>query len=63
MKTRKSGQNWGDCPENSDVTEAAKQKCDGQTKCNFHGDNAIAGDPCYGIEKYTEIRWKCVSPD
>ena len=58
----KRGENWKDCPVNADVTAAAKQACDGQTKCNFHGDNSHAGDPCSGVQKYTEIRWKCVSP-
>ena len=38
----KRGENWKDCPVNYDVTTAAKQACDGQTKCNFHGDKSHA---------------------
>jgi hypothetical protein len=48
------------CSDNFDITDDAREQCNGLDSCNYHGNNAVAGDPCGGISKYTELVWRCL---
>ena len=48
------------CGSTADQTANAKAKCDGEKSCTYHGTNAVAGDPCSGVEKHTVIEYSCV---
>ena len=53
-------QKYVTCGSTADHTANAKAKCDGQESCSYHGVNAVAGDPCKGVEKHTVIEYSCV---
>merc|ERR1712115_127060 len=57
---RPDGKHMGQCNGEADHTEAVKEACEGQESCIYHGNNQVAGDPCWGIVKYTVINYSCV---
>jgi hypothetical protein len=44
----------------ADHYDAVAAACDGKRKCGYHGHNRVAGDPCRGVAKHTEIKYSCV---
>ena len=42
------------------LTAQAKTTCDLKQSCRFVGNNGMMGDPCYGVHKYTKIRFWCI---
>ena len=53
------GQTSMKCATSMDHTDAVAAACDGKSSCRYHGTNKIAGDPCFGVEKHTEIEYTC----
>lgn len=50
------------CANTVDHTKDVKQACGNKNSCTYDG-GAVAnqhGDPCFGVEKHTEIIYKCV---
>ena len=41
-------------------TQRVRDVCNGLDECTYHGHNTVAGDPCYGIDKYTVIHYSCI---
>merc|ERR1712038_761293 len=35
------------------------QNCDGKQSCILRASNSIFGDPCFGVEKYLEVAYRC----
>ena len=58
------GNNFGNCGQalfcQVDLTNYAKDECDGNRKCSFTGDRTIAGDPCPGFQKFTFVSYDCI---
>merc|ERR1719383_1149169 len=52
---RPDGRHMGECNGEADYTQAVIDACEGEESCIYHGNNQVAGDPCYGIVKYTVI--------
>lgn len=48
------------CNDFADHKESVKIDCDEKSSCSWHGTNQIAGDPCFGTNKYTVVKYKCV---
>ena len=44
------------------MIDHASVKCDGTDNCTFRATNAVAGDPCRGIYKYTKLQYACHYP-
>ena len=42
-----------------DVTEQVKQACENKIECLFDASNAVAGDPCADVPKYTRVQFSC----
>merc|ERR1712062_187944 len=57
---REDGEYMGVCNDSRDHTSAVSDKCNGKQSCVYHGKNTLAGDPCWGVTKYTVIKYKCV---
>ena len=36
-------------------------RCQGQRSCSLHATNGWFGDPCHGIFKYLEVRYRCIT--
>ena len=34
-------------------------RCNGEERCMVEAENAVFGDPCYGVEKYLEVWYTC----
>jgi len=49
----------GKCADSKDVLADAKAKCDGKQTCSYSASNAVAGDPCNGVYKYTRAKYSC----
>ena len=47
------------CATSMDHTEAVSAHCNGKSRCKWHGTNKVSGDPCFGVEKHTEIEYTC----
>ena len=54
------GQTSMKCATSMDHTEAVAAHCNGKSRCKWHGTNKVSGDPCFGVEKHTEIEYTCV---
>jgi hypothetical protein len=54
-----AGQTSMECATSMDHTEAVAAACNGQSSCRWHGTNKVSGDPCFGVEKHTEIEYTC----
>ena len=50
--------------KNESHFSAAIDECQGKNNCVYDGSmiNNAWGDPCSGVEKYTEIVYECVPP-
>jgi len=40
--------------------EKIKEVCNGKKKCELAASNSFFTDPCYGIYKYLEVKYRCV---
>ena len=47
------------CADLKNVLADAKAKCDGKQTCSYSASNAVAGDPCNGVYKYTRAKYSC----
>ena len=55
------GYDTGECETDYDLTEFAREECNGKTKCLFRGSKDLLGNPCWGIYKYTRLLYQCVA--
>ena len=35
-------------------------KCNGKERCEVEATNRWFGDPCWGVEKYLDIKYECL---
>ena len=44
-----------------DLTTWAQEYCELKNSCRLTGTSGSLGDPCPGVEKYTRVRYSCIS--
>ena len=49
-----------DCNDFADHKEAVETACNTKSSCTWWGTNAVAGDPCFGTNKYTVVKYRCI---
>ena len=55
------GKDRTDCTANANVTQRAKELCQGRQRCLLTFDDLHLWDTCYGTYKYFEVNYTCVN--
>ncbi|XP_064638585.1 collagen alpha-1(XIV) chain-like [Lineus longissimus] len=50
------------CRETVKATATVKRLCNAKTTCRLSATTALFGEPCKGVSKYIEIKYKCTPP-
>merc|ERR1711962_939743 len=43
--------------------EIVKNRCQSKRTCSINAWNSVFGDPCYGVKKYLEVYYQCISSE